>query len=615
MPDTPEVTTAEKLRALSRVATFRPAATFGVICFGLATAALEGVGLSFIVPIIEVVQADTPPQDADGLLGAFVTVYGRLGVPFTLASLVVGVVGVMALRFTTSFLIDWFRTLLVVDYNRHLQVTAYDYALGARVSYFDTEGSDRVLNAIVTQSQYAGSAIQRVILIVQQLLLIGVYFAIALYLAPILTVGTVLVLGGVYLLVRGAVESGYAIGDRIADANERIQRFAQAGTQGIRDVKLFGLSGEFREEFRSAVDRYASNQVAGARNESAIRNFYQLLAATAVLVLIYLALTVAGLSLAATGLFLFAMFRLVPRISSLSSQIYSINQDLPHLVRTQTFIDELADRQEETGADREPPTRVDVVAFEDVSFSYESSDEALREVSFVARREEFVAFVGPSGAGKSTIASLLARLYEPTAGEITADGISIDEFDVQGWRAKVAVVRQQPYVFDDTLRWNVTVGDRQASKMEIDRACGAAQVSEFLDDLPNGYETRLGDDGVRLSGGQRQRIAIARALLTDADVLVLDEATSDLDTALERRIHEAIASADRDQILIVIAHRLSTVTAADRIYVMKDGQIVEEGSHDDLLSKGGTYARLYTMQNNVRGDDVPLRETSSGIDD
>jgi len=158
------------------------------------------------------------------------------------------------------------------------------------------------------------------------------------------------------------------------------------------------------------------------------------------------------------------------------------------------------------------------------------------------------------------------------------------------------MVRQHPHIFNDTLRYNVTVGDREASESEIREACELAQVTEFLDELPEGLETVLGDDGVRLSGGQRQRIAIARALLTDADVLVLDEATSDLDTTLEQNIQTNLEEAESDRILIVVAHRLSTVVDADHIYAMDDGRVVETGTHPELVERGGTYAKLYGSQ-------------------
>lgn len=204
--------------------------------------------------------------------------------------------------------------------------------------------------------------------------------------------------------------------------------------------------------------------------------------------------------------------------------------------------------------------------------------------------------MGQSGAGKSTIAALLARMYEPDSGQITANGRSIGMMDIDSWRDRVAVVRQSPYIFDDTLRYNLTLANRDASQAEIDRVCRIAKVDEFIDDLPSGYETQLGDNGVRLSGGQQQRVALARALLADADVLILEEATSDLDTRLEREVQAAIEMMDREYVVITIAHRLSTIKNADRIYTVEDGRISESGEHGTLLDRDGTYAELYETQ-------------------
>jgi subfamily B ATP-binding cassette protein MsbA len=192
--------------------------------------------------------------------------------------------------------------------------------------------------------------------------------------------------------------------------------------------------------------------------------------------------------------------------------------------------------------------------------------------------------------------SLLTRLYNPDEGAVTANGTRIDRYDLREWRERVSMVRQQPFIFNDTLRHNLTVSNRDATEREIREACRIAQVTEFLDDLPEGLDTPLGDDGVRLSGGQRQRVALARALLKDADVLILDEATSDLDTALEADIQQRLEATESDRILVVIAHRLSTVRNADRIYAMEDGRVTEAGPHDSLVEADGTYADLYTAQ-------------------
>ncbi|WP_254768921.1 ABC transporter ATP-binding protein [Salinilacihabitans rarus] len=587
----------DKGRALYRVATFQPKFALAVIALSVVAALLEGVGLSFIMPIVEVAQTDSPAESADGLLEAFLTIYERLGVPFTLGYLVAGVTGVMAVRFTSSFLVGWVRAAIETKYVRHLQEEAFDRALDAKVAYFDREGSDEILNVIVTQAGYAGSVITYVLRSIEQGLLAVMYLAIALYLAPLLTVLAAVFLGGVTLLFKHVLGTGYSIGEEVADAKEGIQSRAQAGTQGVREIKLFGMIDELRDGFSESAEKFERNSIRVERNDSAITNYYQLVTAVSVFGLIYLALAFSPLSLAELGVFLFAMFKLGPKISNLNRHLYRVDSQLPHLVRTQAFIDEIERNREPTAASRAVPAPVDRIEVDDVRFSYDSNDETvLRGVSFELERDEFVAFVGPSGAGKSTVASLLARMYEPDGGEIRADGVPVDECDVQEWRSRVTVVRQDPYIFNETLRRNVTVGKRDATRAEVERVCEVAQVTEFLPDLPNGYETVLGDQGVKLSGGQRQRVAIARALLKDADLLILDEATSDLDTALERRVHRGIESMDRDYAMLVIAHRLSTVTNADRIYTMEDGEIVEVGPHEELLSNSSTYSSLYSLQ-------------------
>jgi len=598
MPDTKATTPTrrEKLSALVDVARFNPKFTILIIGLGLVAAVLEGVGLSFILPIIEIVQAETPTTEAEGIMAAFVTVYQFLGIPFTLGFVVVGVAVVMTARYTLSFIVSWLRAALQTYYIRDLQMRAFGSALDARIEYFDEEGSDDILNAIVTQTGYAGNAIQRVVKLTQTLFITLAYLSIALFISPLLTVFALTVLGGLTILLRNVVNPGYEIGEQVAEANEQRQEAVQAGTQGIRDIRIFGLADELYQDFMQAIDKFTNSRITLRRNEAAINNFYNLGVAVSVFVLIYLALTFADLSIGSLGVFLFAMFRLGPRVSSLNSQFYNLENDLPHLVRTQDFISKLEGREEPNRSVREMPETINHVAFDNVCFSYDDNEQVLRGVNFEVKKGEFIAFVGHSGAGKSTIVSLLARLYEHDAGEIQANDVPIDEFDIDEWREQLSVVRQSPFIFNDTLRYNLTIGNRDVTDAELDQVCSIARVDEFFNQLPDGYDTMLGDDGVRLSGGQKQRVALARALLEDADLLILDEATSDLDSNLEQDVQRAIEAMDRDYAMITIAHRLSTVQNADRIYTMDNGKVTEVGTHNELLDNGGQYEQLYTIQ-------------------
>lgn len=598
--DSEQITRSEQLRALRRVARFRPGFTVAIIIAGVFAAGLEAVGLSFILPIVEIVQAPgDPAANADGLLLAFVTAYETIGIPFTLGTVVVGVSAVLTIRWTSTFLVRWLRGVLVVEYTRDLQTRAFNNALDAKIEYFDRKGSDDILNAIVTQAEYAGRVIQRVVNFFEQGLLSLMYLAIAFVLAPFLTAFAIVFLGGFSMFFRYVLESGYDIGDRVADANERVQRAAQAGTQGIRDTKLFGLKPELFDDFLDAVDQFAKSSIKQKRNQTAIQNFYNLLTAISVFLLIYFAIAFVEMSLGSLGVFLFAMFRLGPKVSNLNSKLYQIENELPHLVRTQYFIDELDQNQEsETGTEPVPEV-VKNIAIKDIYFTYPGQDkEALSGISLEFEKGEFIGFVGRSGAGKSTIVSLLTRLYELDSGEIRANGRSIHKMPINKWRDRIAIVRQDPFIFNNTLRYNLTIGNRDVSDEEIDKVTRITKIDEFFDELPEGYKTQLGDQGVRLSGGQRQRVSLARALLKEADVLVLDEATSDLDSTLEKTVQESIENLDHDYAMIGIAHRLSTVQNADRIYTVDSGEIVETGHHDELIEKNGQYAELYNVQSN-----------------
>lgn len=610
MSDTEDVSMREKLRAFVAVATYRPALTAVIVVLSFMTTLFEGISVSFLLPIIEQARSnETAGEESNQLMEGFVTAYEFLGIPFTLEFIILGVATMMTARITMGFLVSWLIVYLQTNYIRDLQNEAFDRTLNTRLSHLNERGSDDVLNTLVTRTYYAEPVIGGVVEMFQQGLLILMYLAIAFYLAPALTVVMTAAFLGIVVLVRWVPESGYTLGDRIATAHERIQTTAQAGTQGIRDVKLFGLSEEIYHDFRSGVEQYTSSTITHGRNQAAIESGYRLLSVLLVIALIYFALTFSALSLGGLGVFIFAVYRLAPQINSLNALIYQVNGSLPNFVRTRQFIRELeahkepdpmtedgSDRTTDTGRATEAvPDPVREVAFEEVGFSYDS-ERVLHGISFSIEQGEFVALVGPSGAGKSTIAALVARLYEPDEGRVLANGTPITRFDVDDWRSHVAVVPQDPYIFNETLRYNVTVGARNATEADLDRACEAAQVTEFLDELPEGYDTELGDDGVRLSGGQRQRVAIARALLKDADVLVFDEATSDLDSALEERIHTAIESLPQRYAIIVIAHRLGTIIDADRIYTVKDGRITEMGEHQELIENDETYAKLYARQ-------------------
>lgn len=583
----------EKVHAVYEAARFRPTLGVAIVVLSFGTALLEGIGLGFLLPIVEIAQSPTPPADADGALGVFVRAYEFVGLPLTLEWLILGIAGIIGLRFSLSFLTAWLRAVLGLSYRNQLRKRLFTEIAYGPIEYIDRVGSDDLLNSIITETNRAAGVIMSVFDIIETVLRGVVYFALAALLAPGLTLVAVVSLGTSTLFVRYILEPAYAVGEEVADVNSHIQTVTQTTLQGMRDIRLFNMRSGFVEEMREALDRFISVSVRMRRNQAALSNFSQFLNALVVFGLVYIGFRFTGLSLTRLGVFLFAIFRLSPIINQLNSGLYQLDGRLPHLLRVRSRIQELADKETSDDGTGDPVNSVRRVEFDEVSFAYEEQEQVLRDVSFTVERGEKIALVGPSGAGKSTIVSLLGRLQMPDSGRILADGREIGRFDIVGWRERIAVVRQNAFLFNGTLRENVTIGNRDATDRAVEQVCEIAQVTEFLADLPDGYETELGEDGVRLSGGQRQRIAVARALLKDADVLVLDEATSELDSNIEADLYAGLASIDQEYAVISIAHRLSTVNDADRIYVLTDGAVDEVGTHQELLADNGVYASLY----------------------
>ena len=394
--------------------------------------------------------------------------------------------------------------------------------------------------------------------------------------------------------VRHTTRSGQ---DKLAD----IQNILHESITGNRVVKAFSMETWEYSRFRAAAQRlFRANlrSVAAAAISSPLMDIFGAIAIVLLLLLgrqqIVHGLMTPGIFVA----FIIAVFKLYDPVRKFALFHNSFQQALGASSEIFKFMDIRDEVQEKPRAPALPPFSRSI-SLEDVSFHYDSDSQqrqVLRHINLQVNAGEILALVGSSGAGKSTLVSLIPRFFDVTSGRIAIDGHDVRDVTLSSLRAQIGVVTQETVLFNDTLRNNIAYGQPSVSQTQVEAAARAALAHDFISKLPAGYETIIGEKGVRLSGGERQRIAIARALLKNAPILILDEATSALDSESEALVQSALQNLMSGRTVVVIAHRLSTVRRADRIAVIENGAVADIGSHEQLMQKLGTYRRLYDLQ-------------------
>ena len=480
-----------------------------------------------------------------------------------------------------------------------LRTQMFDHLLVLPSSYYQRHSTAELTSKLIYNAeQVTGAATGALKTVISEGLTVLGLFAYMMYLNWRLTLLFIVVLPFIGLVVRFASKRLRRLSQNIQSSVSDISASASEAIHGYQVVRIFGGAQAERERFGQASERNRRQFMKLVVTDSVSTPVVQMLVAGVVALLTYLAMSPAFLGAMSTGAFI-AFISTAAMMAKPVRSLTEVNATIQKGIAAADSFFSLFDEAPEvdTGNVKLGKAQGDIV-FDRVGFTYPNATAAaIRSVSLHVPAGSTVALVGRSGSGKSTLSSLIPRFFDVSEGQIRLDGQAIDRYTLESLRQQIALVNQHVVLFEGTIAANIAYGAlANASPEAIAQAADAAQVTEFTQHLPDGLNTMVGENGLLLSGGQRQRIAIARAILKDAPILILDEATSALDSESERHIQRALEHLMQNRTTLIIAHRLSTIEKADQIVVMEHGQVLEQGTHSELLARGGHYAALHRLQ-------------------
>lgn len=573
------------------------------IVFAIGAAAFEGFGLGFLLAFLQsLVNPDSPPIRT-GLRWFDLSVLGIDKSPierlYRVSALILAATWIRAVFNYLCQVYTEMTQLRLVD---RLRKRIFEQLQSLSLSYFSTSHSGELINTITGEITRLQQAFGLSAFIFTKGLTLAVYglliFQLSWQLSIIAIALFTLLAVGLSALNKRVREASFVV----SKANGRFTSRAIELINGIRTVQASATQDFERARYYKASNDVVQSSTKAILGLAVVRPLAEGAATTVLVSMIILALTVfvanGTLEVASLLTFLFTLFRLVPSIHEingnralLSSYSGSID-NVMRLLKTEDKKYLINGTQEFTGLKQ-------AIEFRSVDFGYEPSSLVLNNITLTIKKGQTTALVGSSGAGKTTLADLVPRFYDPLQGQVFYDGVDLRELDINTVRRRMAVVSQDTFIFNSSVFSNIGYGKESATQAEVEHAAQLANALDFILEMPEGFDTILGDRGVRLSGGQRQRIAIARALLRNPEILILDEATSALDSVSERLIQESLEKLSVGRTVIAIAHRLSTIAKADKVVVLEQGKIVEQGAYQELLLQHGKLWNYHKMQNEL----------------
>jgi len=584
------------IKTLIDVMSWKVASALGLmVCLGLT----EGVSLLMLVPLLQLVGLDVQ-QGALGQLAEFVaSVFKAIGIKPTLIAVLSIYVFIVVVH---SLLRRWETAVSqTLQYEFIVQLRQRLYRAIANTSwlFFSRSRTSDFTHVLTIEMERVGAATYYILNLLATAIVAMVYILFAMKLSPVVT-GLVFLCGvGLVLFLKGKTQVAQVTGEGLSEAMSSLYAAVTEHLGGMKTAKSYGAVERHVDIFGKLTEQVRSMYTHAVRNQAEVKYWFDIGSVIVLSIILYVSFHVLSISTAGVLLLLFLFARIMPRFASIQQNYQSFINMLPAFTRVM----EIQHRCEEAAE----PENIKVdnlklqkdIRFEQVSFSYgnHGKEPAVSNMDLTIKVGETTAIVGPSGAGKSTIADLLIGLIIPDHGHILVDSIALSPERIKSWRDQIGYVPQDTFLFHETLNSNLLWARPDATEEEIRQALRLAAAEDFVSRLPLGLETVLGDRGILVSGGERQRIALARALLRNPALLILDEATSSLDSENEKRIQAAIEKLHKQMTILIITHRLSTIQRADIIYVIEGGLLVESGTWDILINKAnGRFHELCRAQ-------------------
>tara|TARA_Y100000590_G_scaffold131238_1_gene149930 strand:- start:4702 stop:6468 length:1767 start_codon:yes stop_codon:yes gene_type:complete len=573
----------------------RPRATFGMLLLVSATNFVEGISIGFLIPLLEAIDNQTDQQSSSKVTFYLSNIFDFLNIPFELWTILVAGL----LIYSLSILLKYFSETQMIKVSSiigaDIRTKIFNNLLKIDLNFLHDKKTGDLVNTITTETNRFQSVFLHSIRLISQFIACTIYLILALFLAWQLVIVAMVLMGIIFLLIRYEFQRADQLGDELSDANRNVNVNSIEHLNGIRVIKAYGWEIMSLKEFTANV--YSLFQVTynASKSRERLNGLFQLGMISALMLSIYLAITFSSINLSVLLTFVFILYRFYPKVGGINKAYHQLLFSLPGATEVLTLIDQTNTPKIVSGPERFIQLKQDI-CFENVNFNYVDSQPILKGIEFKIQCGKTTAIIGSSGQGKTTIVNLLMRFYDPSNGLIKVDQTDLKKLNTNDWRSVISLVNQDIFLFNDTIRNNIAIGKPTVKDSEIEEAIQIAYVEEFVNDLPDGSNTIIGERGIRLSGGQRQRIALARAIVRKPQILILDEATSELDNLSEKLIRKAVNQLGSEMTIIIVAHRLSTISDADQIILLEDGKVLESGNHHELLKLNGRYVEFLGNQ-------------------